>query len=236
MGSIDCVDKVCFLTYQLLETCVVYLHPNSSRCEIPCKLDGCQINILNGVECPLWHCNFYTTPSPIDPITTEPPQPQPTRNIFETVMLAIIGSFVLGVMFIVFLKKYQLGLRFFRATIQRLQRREPPSSPTAFVDSFDLTDLSTNQPTFGAEILSSLINSENEQPQRDFFPITLEDETESGINFLNFTPPGEPSNWHFHSVAGRFTEAAREVFQNASDRLPRESFKNFFKKSDYDQI
>lgn len=207
----------------------MYLPTNSSTCQIPCKLNGCQTKILNGALCPVWHCNFYPTPSPIDPITTEPPQPQPTGNIFETVMLAIIGLFVLSVMFIVFFKKYQLGLRFFRATIQRLQRREP----TAFVD---LPDLSTNQPTFGAEILSSSINTENEQPHRDFFPITLEDESESGINFLNFTPPGEPSNWHFHSVAGRFTEAARDVFQNASDRLPRESFKNLFKNSDYDKL
>ena len=109
-----------------------------------------------------------------------------------------------------------------------MRRRES----TAFEES---SDLPGSGPTFGPENFSSSIDRENEQPHRDFFAISLEDDTESDINFLNATPPGEPSNWHFHAVAGRFTEAAREVFKNASDQLPGESIKNLFKKSDYDQ-
>jgi hypothetical protein len=229
MGSIDCGDKVCYLTYEILESCVVYLPTNSSECQIPCKLHGCKTRILNGVRCALWQCDLYPTPSPINPITTEPPQPLPTESIFGKVILAILGLFVLGIMLIVFLKKYHLGVRFFRAAIQRLQRRES----TAFVE---LPDLSRSEPTFGADNFSSSTNSENEQPQRDFFSVSLDTETDSSINFLNVTPPGEPSNWHYHTVAGRFTEAAREAFKNASDRLPVESVKNFFKKSDYDQL
>ena len=237
MGSIDCVDKVCYLTYKIVESCVVYLATNNSECHIPCKLNGCQSKILNGVRCAIWTCEFYPTPIPIIPITTLPPPippPMPAHSV-AVILLAIIGSFVLGVLIIFLARKYQFRLRnslqLLGTRLRQLYRRNQPP--------FDDAQDSVNGPNTVNQEAQDLPHQQQLQPQRDFFAISLE-EDEDSINFLNVTPPGATSTWHFHSVAGRFTEAAKETLTCASEKaaakLSKESFKKLFQKSDYDQL
>jgi len=37
---IDCGDKLCHLEYHVVKLCTIYLHTNSSSCQIPCLMDG----------------------------------------------------------------------------------------------------------------------------------------------------------------------------------------------------
>lgn len=237
MGSVDCGDKKCYLTYKIVESCVVYLPTNNSHCEIPCILDECQTKILNGVRCAIWTCEFYPTPTPIITTTTSSPPLPPTESVGWQVFSAICGCLALCALLFFLLRKNQNRLQGLANCIRqfcRLRRNNSPrSSPLPFDDQND----------------AALENDDEEadhQPQRDFFSVALDDEadgeTESdgadGIRFLNVTPPGAASSWHFHSVAGSFTEAAKQTFSNATEKAknPRESLKKLLRKSNYERV
>lgn len=221
MSFVDCIDKVCYLTYKTVESCVLYLATNNSECQIPCKLDGCQTKILNGVRCALWTCEINPTPTPIIPTTTTPP-PFPTQNIVGKIVLGIIGFLALSVFLVFLLRKYHVGIRLLGTRLRSLIRRNPAA--------FNNDPVEPNAPTASM--------GEDLQPQRDFFSVSLVNETDSDIAFLNVTPPGEASNWQSQPVAGRFTEAAREAFSRATAKAKqsKESVTNFFKQSDYNQL
>lgn len=202
MGSIDCGDKVCYLIHKIVESCVVYLATNSSQCQIPCILDGCEFRIYNGVRCAIWTCESY-------PTTTSSPTPPPeTSKIVAEIVLGILGSLAFGLLLVFLLRKYSLVPR----AAPRLLRRVFGRNQQAFDDL-------QNTSVANADSQSS----EDPQPQRDFFSVSLEDEDadddEASIRFLNVTPPGVESTWHFQSVAGHFTEAARHSFTNATQNL-----------------
>lgn len=68
--AIDCIDKECSLSHIILANCIVYLHTNNSNCNIPCKLDGCEIEIHHYINCPIWSCALYTTTTSTTSTTT----------------------------------------------------------------------------------------------------------------------------------------------------------------------
>ena len=62
-SDVICDDKVCFVDYEIVADCYVYLHSNDTNCDIPCKLSGCQKELHHFISCPIWTCNAFTTTS-----------------------------------------------------------------------------------------------------------------------------------------------------------------------------
>lgn len=209
MGSIDCVDKVCYWTYELVESCVVFQKgTNDSKCQIPCNLESCSFDIVNGIECQLWTCEFYPTPSPIITTTTQTPEPPPNENFITQILLFLLAFFSISIFIFALLKKCRI-IELSRGLATQL-------TTFAFRRGENLAEETENS-SLHAD--NPATQNQDDQPQRDFFSIALEnddiDETENlDIAFLNATPPGQPSTWHSHSVASRFTKTVQEIFQN----------------------
>jgi hypothetical protein len=56
-SDIDCGSKICFLTYQVIPNCFLYLHNNNTNCEIPCNLQNCTKELHHFITCPVWRCH-----------------------------------------------------------------------------------------------------------------------------------------------------------------------------------
>ena len=69
-SDVDCGSKICFLSYQVVENCYLYIHTNSTECEIPCKLKGCRIELHHFVTCPIWHCHDVVVTTTTSTTTT----------------------------------------------------------------------------------------------------------------------------------------------------------------------
>lgn len=67
---IECGDEECSLDYIFLSNCYVYLHSNSSDCDIPCKLNGCQKELHHFILCPQWTCTKLPTSTTTTTTTT----------------------------------------------------------------------------------------------------------------------------------------------------------------------
>ena len=69
-SDVDCGTKICFLTHKLLDNCYLYVHTNSTLCDIPCNLNGCGRELHHFIDCPIWQCQDYRTTTKATTSTT----------------------------------------------------------------------------------------------------------------------------------------------------------------------
>ena len=103
MTSTDCGDKVCSLRHQFLKDCFLFIHTNSTECNIPCHLEGCRKELHHAMNCPIWDCNPITTTTTsttttVTPTTTPEPIPMPTSS--TSILLYISLGLNLALIFV----------------------------------------------------------------------------------------------------------------------------------------
>lgn len=232
MGSVNCDDKLCIWSYQVMESCVIYKATNNSNCQIPCKLEGCDFDITNGDDCQLWKCTFYptTTAAPAD-LTL--PQIAPKKKVLLNIVLIIFSLIALSIVMCVFVKKLRISVRAFLHTFveditlrvtSRFSRRargfqvfhnqeqeqdqETPEGSAAGSSSPSITTESVQNPTAKPEndvVLSSTAN--------------ISFESESDITVLVETPT-QQTNPSEHiskrsrlSISKKFKKRAKAIFK-----------------------
>ena len=77
---VDCGDKKCTVEHVMVQDCYLFIHTNSSSCNIPCNLEDCKKELHHFISCPIWFCHNISTstttttttlPSPTTPTTTQ---------------------------------------------------------------------------------------------------------------------------------------------------------------------
>lgn len=124
----DCGDRLCFLTFKVVENCVIYtkseVHP---LCNVPCDTRDCAVEIVHNVMCPTWFC----TQKPTTPL---PPTPAPSPSVCSTpaCIAAASTSGLFAILALVFLlliwKKSSLANRL-RARLSLYERIDEESTP-----------------------------------------------------------------------------------------------------------
>ena len=107
MASTDCGDKTCSLRHQLIKDCYLYVHSNSSDCNIPCHLEGCRKELHHFINCPIWECHFNnstttasTTTSTAATTEMPPIPPNPTPLPTSTVSIVLYISLLMNIIFV----------------------------------------------------------------------------------------------------------------------------------------
>jgi len=68
--DVDCGDKTCTATDQLLSTCIIYVDESSTKkCTYPCSLDNCVPETHHFIICTVWTCFDKTTTVPASTLT-----------------------------------------------------------------------------------------------------------------------------------------------------------------------
>jgi len=125
----DCGDKICFLSFQVKDTCVIYTKSDTHPfCNVPCDTTDCATEIFYNVQCPTWFCTFK-------PTTPVPPTPEPSNFSCSTpaCVAAASTSGVLALIVILFLlllwRKSSLSNRL-RARLSLYERLDEQSAAT----------------------------------------------------------------------------------------------------------
>lgn len=180
MASVDCEDRVCYLTHRIVDRCTFYIAKNNSACNIPCDLTDCLKQIKLNYYCSIWHCEkkftttttttttATTTMSP-DSSTVQPPTPD--FNLLTIISLS--GNVFLCILIIsmLFCLKPKI-VQLFRRTRTRTRLNNSDQSPTE------------NIPLRSARFQPSWSNQEQSQrraiiPDENFFSIASSNESSS---------------------------------------------------------
>lgn len=125
----DCGDRVCFLSFQVVENCVIFSKTDRHPfCQVPCDTRDCSVEIVHNVMCPTWHCTMK-------PTTPLPPTPSPSQGSFcstPSCIAAASSCGILAILAVVFLiliwKKTSLANRL-RARLSLYERLDEESTP-----------------------------------------------------------------------------------------------------------
>lgn len=123
----DCGDRICSLTFQIVETCALYIKtPEHKLCDVPCDVRDCKVEYYHEIQCPIWTCQMKPQTTTISPNTTLIPfPPEPTAGSDCSDAACITASFLaalFGLCFVtalIFLIRNRQMLRNMRARVQR---------------------------------------------------------------------------------------------------------------------
>lgn len=156
MDFVECPDKTCSQIDTYSDNCIIYVDSNSTNCQIPCKLDGCNVEVLSTITCPIWHCVAKDTTTPA---ATPKPEPSPDESSSTSIILIAVFVIVVFLCFLIgFRFRYKIidfVLNFWRRQTYPAAFREDDSTqnifsplPTIQTDFFDNIELNNLQDNF----------------------------------------------------------------------------------------
>lgn len=134
--GIDCGDKQCYVEYRVVPDCYLILETNSTKCKIPCTMNGCDRELHHFIPCPIWTCDpittstsSTTTTTQTTTSTTDKPQPNPIKPnmsplIYTSIVLNIF-FFAIVCAFVVVKGRKQITTRLARRHYQNLNETNP---------------------------------------------------------------------------------------------------------------
>ena len=79
---VECPAQTCEETIQFLDYCWKFTNDGTENCSVPCFTAGCEKELIEGVECPIWTCHDHPTnpTTTASPSTTPSPTPAPWHS------------------------------------------------------------------------------------------------------------------------------------------------------------
>ncbi len=151
----QCIDRECIVHYKLQTHCVVYKPDDSLNCSIPCRLEDCAVKIVNEILCPIYHCQFFTTTTPITTTTSVPDGGLINTSTIVSICFNSIFAIACAVIFCFFVKKRLLLRREQLERASLLDERQRTNNP---VVRFSVSNL-RNDEHETQELLACATNS-----------------------------------------------------------------------------
>ena len=135
VSKVDCGTQTCDSVFEVLETCLVYLEPDTptSTCMIPCDVSGCIVKTYHFINCAVWTCQDKVTTT-LPPVTSSTPSPAQPHSCSGPVCISSVSlNFLVGTGALVALGLWsrKTWQRRRRALYQSLDPSPGPFHPTA---------------------------------------------------------------------------------------------------------